>query len=284
VEVQDWESPRVVCPPDIITNTSPGWCDAVVPFTTSVTDNCPGSTVLCEPPSGSVFPVGTNSVVCIGVDASGNEDYCIFTVAVLDTEKPVINCSGNMSVNTEPGRCDAVVTFAASATDNCSYTLACNPPSGTRFNKGVRPVLCTATDPSGNSNTCSFTVTVRDTELPVISCPTNMTLHTDPGLCSVRATFAPQVADNCPGATVACVPPSGSEFPIGTTTVICQGTDAAGNTRGCAFDVTVVDTEPPRLNCPGDLIVDTEPTQCSAMSHKYCHSRHYGPLRRGRSI
>ena len=116
----------------------------------------------------------------------------------------------------------------------------------------------------GNSASCSFNVTVRDAELPVVTCPTNMTLHSDPGRCSARATFSAQLADNCPGASVACVPPSDSEFPIGTTTVICHGTDAAGNGRICAFDITVVDTEPPRLNCPGDLTVDTEPTQCSA--------------------
>src|SRR6185503_1316687 len=117
---------------------------------------------------------------------------------------------------------------------------------------------------SGNTATCSFRVTVNDLEPPVITCPQNLVLNTEAGLCSARATFAAQVSDNCPGATVTCIPPSGSEVPIGTTTVDCRATDASGNTRSCTFDVRVMDAEPPRLNCPGDLIVDTEPNECTA--------------------
>jgi len=47
----------------------------------------------------------------------------------------------------------------------------------------------------------------------------------------------PQVSDNCPGASVACVPPSGSVFALGTTSVTCTATDAAGNTATCSFPV-----------------------------------------------
>ncbi len=37
-----------------------------------------------------------------------------------------------------------------------------------------------------------------------------------------------------------CTPPSGSRFPIGTTTVTCTATDAAGNTSNpMTFDVVV---------------------------------------------
>ncbi|MEW6209598.1 MAG: HYR domain-containing protein, partial [Acidobacteriota bacterium] len=38
---------------------------------------------------------------------------------------------------------------------------------------------------------------------------------------------------------VACVPPSGSVFPTGTTTVTCTATDAQGLTDTCSFSVTV---------------------------------------------
>lgn len=35
---------------------------------------------------------------------------------------------------------------------------------------------------------------------------------------------------------------SGSEFPIGTTTVKATGTDGSGNKAECTFDVTISDT------------------------------------------
>ncbi len=42
-----------------------------------------------------------------------------------------------------------------------------------------------------------------------------------------------------PSPTVSCTPPSGSMFPIGSTTVTCTATDANGNTSTGTFDVVV---------------------------------------------
>jgi len=41
---------------------------------------------------------------------------------------------------------------------------------------------------------------------------------------------------------VVCDPPSGSFFPVGTTTVTCTATDECGNESTCTFDVTITDT------------------------------------------
>jgi hypothetical protein len=38
----------------------------------------------------------------------------------------------------------------------------CIPVSGAMFALGANLVTCTATDGAGNTNSCSFTVTVRD--------------------------------------------------------------------------------------------------------------------------
>src|SRR6185436_10614223 len=113
--------------------------------------------------------------------------------------------------------------------------VVCAPPSGSTFAVGTTPVSCTATDVAGNTGTCSFTVTVSDTQPPVASCPANIVASNDPGQCSAVVTFAASVTDNCPGAAIACVPASGSAFPVGSTTVACIATDAAGNTAACGF-------------------------------------------------
>ena len=41
--------------------------------------------------------------------------------------------------------------------------------------------------------------------------------------------FTATAADNCPGVTYACVPPTGTDFGMGTNTVTCTATDASGN-------------------------------------------------------
>lgn len=48
------------------------------------------------------------------------------------------------------------------------------------------------------------------------------------------------VTDDRPGITVVCAPPSGSAFPVGTTTVRCTAMDVFGNKSTCTFAVTVV--------------------------------------------
>jgi hypothetical protein len=99
----------------------------------------------------------------------------------------------------------------------------------------------------GGGSTCSFTVTVNDTQPPVITCPANQTVVSDqstcnPAACTVATFPAPTASDNCPGVTVVCTPPSGSCFPTGTTTVTCTATDGSGNTASCSFSVTTFDT------------------------------------------
>jgi HYR domain-containing protein/pre-peptidase len=97
----------------------------------------------------------------------------------------------------------------------------------------------------GGGSTCTFTVTVNDTQPPVITCPANVTAITDQNLCPAPAcqivNFTTTASDNCPGVVVVCNPPSGSCFPVGVTTVTCTATDASGNTATCSFTITTFD-------------------------------------------
>jgi hypothetical protein len=53
------------------------------------------------------------------------------------------------------------------------------------------------------------------------------------------ATFTVTATDPDDTATATCTPPSGSVFPVGTTTVNCTATDTAGNTAAGRFLVVV---------------------------------------------
>jgi hypothetical protein len=80
---------------------------------------------------------------------------------------------------------------------------------------------------------------VQDTEPPTITCPANITTSNDPGQCGAVVLYNFLTSDNCPGVTLEAVPPSGSFFPVGTTTVTGVATDAAGNSTQCNFSVRV---------------------------------------------
>jgi hypothetical protein len=190
----------------------------------------PGQTITLD--DGHYFPSTTAGTITVTL--------------VLDDQPPVITCSTNVVQSTAPGRCDAVVNYVTTATDNNpGVTLVCTPPPGSVFAKGVTSVTCVATDAAGNTSSCSFTVTVVDTELPTITCPANITVPNDPGKASAVVTFAPTASDNCPGVSAGSSPASGSAFPLGTNTVMCVTTDDAGSQSKCNFTVTVKDVEPP---------------------------------------
>jgi hypothetical protein len=148
-----------------------------------------------------------------------------------------ITCPSNITQSNEAGQCGAAVNYAAPATANCG-TAMCSPASGSFFPVGATTVTC-ATD-AGPS--CSFTVTVNDTQAPTINCPPNVIQPFSPGQSSAIVNYpAPTTSDNCPNVVATCSPASGSVFPVGTTTVTCTATDATGNTAQCSFLVTTFD-------------------------------------------
>jgi len=161
--LNDTEPPTAVCP-DVVVNVASGQCDRVVNFSPNVQDNCPGTITVCNPPSGTTFPIGVDTVVCIATDLAGNADTCSFTLTVRDLVLPSLTCPLPIVKNPDSGQCSAVVNYTVTASDNCpGVTLVCDPTSGTAFPVGKDTVICTATDSSGNIHNCSFTVTVRGT-------------------------------------------------------------------------------------------------------------------------
>jgi hypothetical protein len=82
---------------------------------------------------------------------------------------------------------------------------------------------------------------VSDTVPPVLTLPGNIvTAATGPGGAIVSFTTAAVDAVDGPVGTTA-LPPSGSTFPVGTTTVNVSASDVAGNVANDSFTVTVVD-------------------------------------------
>jgi|GEM_PF-3027024 len=269
ITVTDAELPTfIACPIAFSVNAAPGSCGAVVNYTPPVgTDNCTVN-VLSTHNSGQFFPVGVTTVTYTASDTTGNIATCSFDITVSDTVAPIFSgCPANITVNNDSGVCTAVVFYTApTATDNCSASVTSTHTSGDTFSSGVTNVSYTATDPAGNAVICSFTVTVVDTEDPVISsCPIAIAQNTDLGTCTATVTWTPPLqTDNC-SATLTSTHNSGDVFAAGITTVTYTATDPAGNTAICSFTVTISETEAPVIaNCPVDISVPNQAGSCGA--------------------
>ena len=203
--------------------------------------------------------VATRNTQVIATDAAGSFTINISPTVVLapGTYWVSVQANQNFTPNGQWGWTDRTVTSnSGSAFRNPGNGL------GTGCTSFGRKTTCIPTSSpdclfqilgtsapigGGGGPTCTFTITVNDTQPPTITCPANVTAITDQNACPpppcVVATFPPPTAtDNCPGVTVVCTPPSGSCFPTGTTTVTCTATDASGNTATCSFTLTTFDT------------------------------------------
>jgi hypothetical protein len=112
---------------------------------------------------------GPYTVDALATAASGCPARWSFQVTVIDNP-PSITCPGTITAEcTSPS--GAAVTYAATATDDCSTTptIAYAPPSGSTFPIGTTLVTATATDDSGQTDRCTFNVTVQDTTPPFVS-------------------------------------------------------------------------------------------------------------------
>ena len=222
-----------------------------------------------------------NQVICGSVASLSP-----FLIAQLtDFTPPVLTLPGDAVLEaTGPG--GAVATFSATAVDDIdgARPVTCAPVSGSTFALGTTTVICSASDTRGNTASGSFTITVRDTTPPVLTLPGSLILEaTSPT--GAAATFDAAAVDIVDGALpVACTPPSGATFPLGTTTVTCSSSDRRANTASGGFPVLVRDTTPPMAACtpvvlPGDKDADDHDDGAPGGLYRVTGSDAVGPLR-----
>lgn len=254
VRVQDTTGPALVVTSQTVEATSSA--GAVATFAPTAVDLVDGAVpVSCDADSGDLFPFGSTTVGCTAADAAGNVTVESFTVTVADTTAPSLTLVDEVAEATGPQ--GATVTYAASAQDVVDgvVPVTCVPPSGSLFALDTTTVDCGATDSRGNGATGTLTVTVRDTTPPVLSLAGTTVEATGPdgALGEYTATATDLVSLDVP---VVCSQVSGSTFAVGTTTVSCTATDAAGNVGHGSLEVVVTDTTAPALALPAPAPVE----------------------------
>ncbi|MFN0032501.1 MAG: HYR domain-containing protein [Flavobacteriales bacterium] len=314
ITVTDNDDPDITCPSNLTVSASPFSCNALVNVpATLATDNCAvtkltwtmtGATVDTSATSGInqignyTFNAGTTYISFIASDAAGNTENCSFSVKVNDTTPPIISCNGVLVLTTSISSCSkSVSTVNPTYSDNCgvaklTWTLSGATTSASvntgvnllgtyTFNSGITTVTYTATDAAGNSNSCSYSITINDNISPTLVCAGNISVNSASGSCSASVAI-PNIAytDNCgvtkltwtsAGATIAQSNTTGINQPgtqifnTGQTQVTMTATDAVGNSNACTFTVTVNDTTPPVISCPANLIVNCETGTCGAV-------------------
>ena len=220
-------------------------CEATVVTPPTATDNCAGTVTGTTTDPLTYTGAGTYTVHWTYTDAVGNTSTQNQTVVVTDTDPPTIALVGSNSVTVEchtsfndPG----VTTEDNCVPKNVNVTTTGLPNVD---QPGTYTVTYTATDGGGNTASVQRTVIVVDTTPPAIDCPDDITVYLPLNSTDTTAVVnftAPVGTDSCGGAntTQTAGLPSGSAFPVGTTTNTFTVTDGAGLTASCSFTVTVL--------------------------------------------
>jgi PKD repeat protein len=229
------------------------------------------NTSTAQNPLHSFTGCGTYNVCLYLTTGDGCRDTLCRQITI-DNTPPNMTCPPNAVVSCTK---DTVPTITGrpTVTDNCPGTVTV---SYSDVIIGILPCNATirrtwtARDACGNTATCVQTITVNDNTPPIITnCPQNVTVNTNAGQCyyTLFGILSINATDACdPTPTVFCTwtDPNGvvlpltnqTQFPKGVNTIICIANDKCGNnSRPCAFTITVVDNEKPKIICPLSITV-----------------------------
>lgn len=262
VTIVDQEAPVIRgISTNMVKSNDAGSCSAVVYWAEPIAiDNCSGVAITQNFNPGDALPLGLTTVTYTAMDANGNSINSNFTIKIKDDESPVIaGMPANIVQSNDSGLCNGKVHWTAPVVyDNCKgTTIGSSHKSGDVFQKGTTIVNYTALDAHGNSVQENFTVTINDTQGPVLDgIPTNIIQSNNTGLCMSPVTWTPPVSrDNCPDVAITSNHNPGEVFAAaGSTIVTYTATDIHGNSTSASFTIEVIDNDAPVALCK-DIIV-----------------------------
>ncbi|GAB5539521.1 MAG: hypothetical protein Salg2KO_16240 [Salibacteraceae bacterium] len=207
----------------------------------------PGGTLSTSP----FFMTSGDYPIIVATDFAVGNDWTV-TITVTeesdppqDNEPPMLECPVDIIVDNDSGECGAIVEFTPTATDDSgSVTVSADFITGGVFPVGTTLVTVTATDPSDNTATCTFNITVNDNELPVVLCKdASLQLNSEGEAFVGPEDIADSISDNCAIETVIVSPLSFNESNLGDNKVTLEVSDVNGNTSICSVNVNVMPFE-----------------------------------------
>ncbi|MFA5801870.1 MAG: HYR domain-containing protein [Thermoleophilia bacterium] len=205
---------------------------------------------------------GPHQVVVTVTDKAGNTT----------TSSTVVNGSGDCTApvttdNAPTGwqNIDVSVTLACTdAGSGCASTTYELDAGASQYGlavavngDGIHTITYRSQDVAGNVETTKTATVMIDKTPPAVTTSGNLIVEaTGPsGSSASFDTYATDALSGVVGGT-SCTPASGLTFPLGSTTVTCSATDAAGNTGTAALTVTVADTTAPAVTTSGNVTVE----------------------------
>ncbi len=210
------------------------------------------------------FTLGISTVIWTAIDGAGNMAVATQKVTVRDTIPPAIGAVHDVAAEAAGAEGTAVELTEPAVADAVGVmSVASDAPA--LFPLGTTTVTWTARDVAGNEATALQSVAVSDTAAPSVRAPPDVRVEAASADSNEVALGEPAAADGGSGvASVASDAPA--LFPLGTTIVTWTAADAAGNEAAARQRVDVVDTTPPGIDAPPDVVFEASSADSNAVA------------------
>ncbi len=247
-------------------------CQVLVPDVTGeveASDSCADITQLVitqSPVAGTPVGPGEHVITVTVTDAPGNPASCTAALTVEDETAPEITTCPSDQELPMNAACQAVIpdlTVGVIASDNCTaaaeLVIAQSPLPGAYVGPGEYPITITVADAAGNETPCTVTLSVKDTDAPVImTCAIDQILDADENCQAAVPDVTKQImaSDSCTADGDLIISQSheaGTLVDSGEHTLTITVADASGNEATCTVTLTVSETTVPEITtCPSD--------------------------------
>lgn len=233
----------------------------------SVSDNCTENQdlVFAQTPAEGhlILSPGTLMVNLAFTDESGNTGDCDIEITAVDTISPTLVCTTGITLYLDTNEEAELPNLESlvDAMDNCDANPAVSqdPVPGTIYTQaGMELVEMTATDASGNSESCFISVMVVDTLCPGLSCSISAdVIEVASNNCEILVpdyTLFASVSADCGPIALSQSLAAGTLVGPGNYPITVTAVDTLGNTSTCTITLTVEDNTPPEVVCPSSPV------------------------------
>lgn len=268
--VTDVNGPYFQGNPVVISNVSAPLTLAQIQAGISAQDEVDGNVsnsivVVSDQYTGNGGILGNYAILFRAVDTVGNYTEFTMTVLVVDVTNPIITGPGSVTLPFPQTRTTAEMLSLLSASDNYDGNLTPNitlSVDGYTANSSVigeYEMVFEVTDASGNKGSYTLTVSVVDTEAPVISGISEMIIGYDQKTTISQIQGALTAVDGYDGTVTSSITVVSDGFSshlhqVGEYLVVFEASDAQGNTSQKTVIVRIIDNVGPILYFDSSII------------------------------
>lgn len=172
----------------------PAPLDNVIPPYATNTVALPAASGILDVPFNVFIPATATIIIEVQTPASTDFIMGYLSDNVSETAVGYISCGGVFGPSTVY---PPIIAIDGSEYLNQTTIQTAGLSPNSLFPIGTTTNTFVVTDANGNTDTCSFNITVDDTEDPVISCPVDITVDNDLGACGATVDYTVLASENC---------------------------------------------------------------------------------------